>query len=246
LVAHFHNMIIGGVVFGYFAGLTYWFPKIFGFKLNERLGRYAFWCWLVGFLLAFIPLYILGLMGATRRLDHYDASLGWQQLFIVAGVGVAVIFLGVGFQVLQLIVSIRQRHQNRDLTGDPWNGRTLEWATSSPPPVYNFALTPSVNQVDPFWAVKRSKRRLARPDYQDIKLPKNTPLPIIIAGFAFTFGFAAVWHIAWLAVVAVLGIITTIIVRSLDENTERVISAAEIERIESANPNRKQYVWQNQ
>jgi cytochrome o ubiquinol oxidase subunit I len=134
LVAHFHMMIVGGVVFGYFAGLTYWFPKIFGFRLNERLGKYAFWCWFVGFLLAFVPLYILGLMGATRRLDHYDASLGWQPLFIVAGIGALTIALGVGFQVLQLIVSIKQRKQNLDTTGDPWNGRTLEWATTSPAP----------------------------------------------------------------------------------------------------------------
>src|SRR4051812_43060315 len=125
LVAHFHTMIIGGVVFGYFAGLTYWFPKIFGFRLNERLGRYAFWCWLVGFLLAFVPLYILGFMGATRRLDHYDASLGWQQLFIVAALGVAIIVAGIGFQALQLIVSIKDRAKNRDITGDPWDARTL-------------------------------------------------------------------------------------------------------------------------
>jgi len=119
LVAHFHMMIVSGVLFGYFAGLSYWFPKAFGFKLNERLGKYTFWCWAVGFVLAFVPLYILGFMGATRRLDHYDASLGWQPLFIVAGVGVLVICLGVGFQILQLIVSIVQREKNRDVTGDP-------------------------------------------------------------------------------------------------------------------------------
>src|ERR1043166_3530626 len=150
-------MIIGGVVFGYFAGLTYWFPKIFGFRLNERLGRYAFWCWLVGFMLAFIPLYILGLMGATRRLDHYDPSVGWQQLFVVAGVGVAIIVAGVGFQILQLLVSIKQRRQNMDTTGDPWNARTLEWSTSSPAPIYNFALTPDVKNRDEFWALKQAK-----------------------------------------------------------------------------------------
>src|ERR1700748_596597 len=121
-------MIVGGVVFGFFAGLTYWFPKIFGFTLNERLGRYAFWCLFIGFLTAFVPLYILGLMGATRRLDHYDPSMGWQQLFIVAAVGVGFVLLGVGFQVLQLVYSIWKRNENRDLTGDPWDGRTLEWA----------------------------------------------------------------------------------------------------------------------
>ena len=134
LVAHFHMMIVGGVVFGYFAGITYWFPKIFGFKLNERLGRYAFWCWSVGFTLAFVPLDILGLMGATRRLDHYDASLGWQGLFAVAGVGALIVGAGIGFQLLQFVVSFRQRRQNMDTTGDPWNGRTLEWSTASPVP----------------------------------------------------------------------------------------------------------------
>jgi cytochrome o ubiquinol oxidase subunit 1 len=139
LVAHFHNMVIGGVVFGYFAGISYWFPKVFGFTLNERLGRYAFWCWIIGFATAFLPLYALGFMGATRRLDHYDSSMGWQSLFIVAGVGALIIGLGVVMQILQFIVSIKDRNKNRDTTGDPWNGRTLEWSTSSPAPVYNFA-----------------------------------------------------------------------------------------------------------
>ena len=155
LVAHFHTMIIGGVVFGYFAGLTYWFPKFFGFKLNERLGRYAFYSWLIGFLLAFIPLYILGLMGATRRLDDYDASLGWQPLFIVAAAGVGLIMIGIGLQILQLIISIRQRRQNIDTTGDPWNGRTLEWSSSSPPPAYNFANIPVIQERDAFWVIKK-------------------------------------------------------------------------------------------
>ena len=142
LVAHFHTMIVSGVLFGYFAGLTYWFPKFFGFRLNERLGKYAFYCWTIGFILAFVPLYILGLMGATRRLDHYSASLGWQPLFIVAGIGAGVIALGVALQVIQLIYSIINREQYRDVSGDPWNGRTLEWSVSSPPPAYNFAIIP--------------------------------------------------------------------------------------------------------
>ena len=136
LVAHFHTMIVSGVLFGYFAGVTYWFPKFAGFRLNERFGRYAFWCWSVGFVLAFVPLYILGLMGATRRLDHYDASLGWQPLFIVAGIGATIAVSGVAFQLLQVAVSIRQRKSTTDKTGDPWNGRSLEWSTPSPVPVY--------------------------------------------------------------------------------------------------------------
>ena len=234
LVAHFHNMIIGGVVFGFFAAITYWFPKIFGFSLNERLGRYAFYCWLSGFMLAFIPLYILGLMGATRRLDHYDASLGWQGLFIVAGVGVVVIGLGVAFQILQIIVSIKQRHQNRDLTGDPWNGRTLEWSTSSPPPTYNFAVIPEVHERDAFWTAKQSKIKPASPQYEAISMPKNTPLAIFIAGFAFLFGFAAIWHIVWLAALGVLGIIGTILLRTSQDDNEYTISAKQVAKIEEA------------
>lgn len=234
LVAHFHNMIIGGVVFGFFAGLTYWFPKIFGFKLNERLGKYAFWCWVIGFAGAFLPLYALGLMGATRRLDHYDASLGWQQLFIVAGIGAAVIMAGIGFQILQLIVSIKNRHANMDKTGDPWNARTLEWATSSPPPFYNFAVIPKADTRDPFWESKHNQQaKTNEPDYKPIYLPKNTAAGLMIGGFAFLFGMAAIWHIAWLAAISILGIISTIIIRSLNDEPEFEVTVEEIKAIEA-------------
>jgi cytochrome o ubiquinol oxidase subunit 1 len=232
LVAHFHTMIVSGVLFGYFAGVTYWFPKIFGFKLNERLGKYAFWCWAVGFFLAFMPLYILGLMGATRRLDHYSASMGWQPLFIVAGIGVGFIVLGVTFQILQLIVSIWQRQHNLDLTGDPWNGRTLEWATTSPPPHYNFAVIPKVDSKDAFWAIKHAKVRQAKPRYEDIYLPKNTPFPILIAALAFAGGFGLIWHMYWLGAVGLFGVVTCIIVRASGEDNDRVIKAAEIRKLE--------------
>jgi cytochrome o ubiquinol oxidase subunit 1 len=151
LVAHFHTMVIGGALFGIFAGITYWFPKVTGFKLNERIGRYAFWSWIIGFLVSFIPLYILGFMGATRRLETYPAETGWQPLFMASFIGSLIITLAVGLQILQLIVSIRQRRQNIDTTGDPWNGRNLEWATSSPPPFYNFAVIPEVTGRDAFW-----------------------------------------------------------------------------------------------
>lgn len=233
LVAHFHTMIIGGVLFGFFSGITYWFPKVFGFSLNERLGRYAFWCWIVGFLLAFVPLYVLGLMGATRRLDHYDASMGWQQLFIVAGVGVALICTGVGLQVLQFIVSFVQRKQHLDTTGDPWNARTLEWSTASPPPEYSFAIIPEVHGRDPFWETKQTTEKIPKPHYVDIQLPKNTPLGLFIAGFSFLVGFALIWHIYWLAVIGLLGVIVTVIIRMSDDNTEYTISAAKIARIEA-------------
>lgn len=234
LVAHFHNMIIGGVVFGYFAGLTYWFPKIFGFKLNERLGKYAFYCWAIGFVVAFVPLYFLGLMGATRRLDHYDASLGWQPLFIVAAVGVVIIATGVGLQLLQLVVSIWKRRDNIDKTGDPWDGRTLEWSTRSPMPVYNFAVEPVVTGRDAFWEAKKSKTKAFKPKYEDIILPKNSPLAIIIALFAAMTGFAIIWHIWWLAVIGILGAIVTVIVRTTSDQTEYTITANEVAKMEAA------------
>lgn len=230
LVAHFHNMIIGGVVFGYFAGLTYWFPKIFGFKLNERLGKYAVAFWVGGFALAFIPLYILGIMGATRRLDHYDASMGWQGLFIVAGVGVLVIGLGVVFQLLQVFVSYKQRHQNMDKTGDPWGGRTLEWATSSPSPHYNFAVIPQVTSKDAFWEMKHGKTEKPKAtDFKPFDMPKNTPYGMIIGLLAGLAGFAVIWHLAWLIALSVGGIIISLIIRSLDENPEYEISKKMIE-----------------
>jgi cytochrome o ubiquinol oxidase subunit 1 len=233
LVAHFHTMIIGGVVFGYFAGLTYWFPKFFGFKLNERLGRYAVYCWVGGFLLAFTPLYILGLMGATRRLDHYDASLGWQWLFIAAAVGVMLVVAGVGFQILQLIVSIKQRHQNLDKAGDPWGGRTLEWSTVSPPPAYNYAVIPEVTSKDAYWTMKH-RRDQPEPQYTAIKMPKNTPVPLILGMLAGGFGFGMIWHIFWLVGLSALGIILTIIIRSSGDSHEHTISAAKLREVERA------------
>jgi len=240
LVAHFHTMIIGGVLYGFFAGLTYWFPKIFGFTLHEKLGLYAFWCWFVGFLVAFVPLYILGLMGATRRLDHYDASLGWQGLFIVAGIGVAIVMAGIGFQILQLIVSIKQRKEHVDTTGDPWNGRTLEWSTTSPAPEYNFAILPVVTERDSFWSSKHAKA----PDpqtlhYTNIHIPKNTSLGICIAGCAFVFGFAVIWHIWWLAPLGLFGIISCLITRISQDETEYIMPAATVKKMEVAAANRR-------
>jgi cytochrome o ubiquinol oxidase subunit 1 len=233
VVAHFHNMIIGGVLFGYFAGFTYWFPKIFGFKLNERLGRYAFWSWITGFLLAFMPLYILGLMGAARRIDTYDPSMGWQWLFIVAGIGVVFIFIGIALQVIQLIYSIVKRKEN--VAGnDPWGGRTLEWQTTSPAPVYNFAIEPVVRERDDFW---ESKRRGVTSDkseliYEDITLPKNTSIGIFIAACAFIFGFAIIWHIWWLAGLMIPVFIACLIIRANDAHTEIVIPASEVKKNE--------------
>lgn len=233
LVAHFHNMIIGGVVFGYFAGITYWFPKVFGFRLHEKLGIYAAWLWIVGFVVAFVPLYILGIMGATRRMDHYDPSLGWQGLFIVAGVGYGIIMLGVATQLLQVAYSVWKRRQLQDTTGDPWDGRTLEWATHSPAPVYNFATVPTVAARDAFWEQKQQKSTNT-PAYTAIHLPKNTGAPLVIAVCGFVVCFAIVWHIWWLAIIALVVLAGTLVRRLLDDDTSFTLSATEVARIEQS------------
>ena len=224
LVAHFHNMIVGGVVFGFFAGLVYWFPKIFGFTLNEFFGKAAVWGWIIGFIGAFGPLYILGIMGATRRLDGYDASLGWQGLFIVAGIGLAIIMLGSAFLVLQLLVGIIQRKKNLDTTGDPWNGRTLEWSTPSPAPYYNFAITPTVTERDAFWEAKQASRSVDDGVFREFHLPKNTPYGIIIAALAAVASFGLIWHIWWLAGLGFIAMMTAILIRFADEDTEYFVT----------------------
>ena len=229
LVAHFHNMIIGGVVFGFMAGLTYWFPKIFGFTLHEGLGKAAAWCWIIGFVGAFGPLYILGIMGATRRLDHYDASLGWQGLFIVAGIGLMIMMLGAGLQALQLLVSIIQRKKNRDATGDPWNGRTLEWSVPSPAPSYNFAITPVIRGRDAFWDMKHDKN-YPKNKFEPFHLPKNSPFGLLIAFAGFLMCFALIWHIWWLLIVGTLALLALLIVRFADEDTEMLITKEVVSR----------------
>ena len=233
LVAHFHTMIIGVALFGIFAGTTYWFPKIMGFTLNERLGKRAFWLWLIGFFVAFIPLYLLGFMGATRRLDHYAASTGWQPLFITALVGYLIIMCGAMTQVYQFIVSIRNRKKHLDKTGDPWNGRTLEWSTTSPPPFYNYAVIPKVKSHEPFWDMKKEGVKKPK-SYNAIEMPKNTGMGIYISAFAFIAGFAIVWHILWMALFGLAGAIACVIIRSLDDKIEYELSEAEVARIEKS------------
>lgn len=229
LVAHFHTMIIGGALFGIFAGISYWFPKMTGFLLDERLGRRAFWLWLIGFFVSFIPLYLLGLMGAPRRLDHYDASTGWQPFYITALLGFCIIVCGILTQVWQLIVSIRNKKP--DSTGDPWNGRTLEWSTPSPPPFYNFARLPKVTERDAFWAQKKRGSHHAH-EYEEIVLPKNTAMGIYISAFAFLFGFALVWTIYWLAIASFLATVVCLILRGYDDDTEYELTAEQIKQLE--------------
>ncbi|SPJ13791.1 cytochrome o ubiquinol oxidase subunit I [Burkholderiales bacterium] len=239
LVAHFHNMLISGALFGYFAGYTYWFPKVFGFKLNERLGHAAFWCWEIGFYLAFMPLYLLGFLGMPRRLEHYD-NHAWHVYLVIAGCGAVVILVGIILQIVQLVVSIRQRRETRDVTGDPWNGRTLEWSVSSPPPVYNFAHTPVVTGLDAFWSMKHeggTKPGAGAPagliPYEAIHMPRNTGVGVAIGAASLVFGFAMVWHIWWMAIAGCLGVFIALVARSLDDDTAYLISAAEVARTEA-------------
>jgi cytochrome o ubiquinol oxidase subunit 1 len=231
LIAHFHNVIIGGVVFGVFAGLSYWAPKIFGFALDERLGKWAFWCWFIGFYVAFMPLYILGLMGATRRMDHYNVA-AWHPLFIVAAMGAVIIFCGIILQIAQVAVSILHREQLRDLTGDPWNGRTLEWSLPSPAPAYNFARIPVVRDRDAFWDMKQRGVDLKASAFVPIHMPRNKGAGVIIGGFAFLTAFSMVWHIWWLAIAGLAGVLVTLIRHNFDDDRDFHIGADEVKRIE--------------
>jgi cytochrome o ubiquinol oxidase subunit 1 len=237
LVAHFHNVIIGGVVFGVLAGFTYWFPKAFGFTLNERWGKAAFWCWFVGFYLAFMPLYVLGLLGMTRRMQHYD-NLAWRPWLVLAAIGVAVIAVGIASQIVQLVVSIRDREQLRDVTGDPWNGRTLEWSTASPPPGWNFGVLPNVTSADSYWAQKQRARAtaeqpVASPDYRSIESPKNSATGFVSAFFAVVTGFALIWHIWWMVGVGLAGAFVTLLAFAFRDKEEEEIPAALIARFDS-------------
>lgn len=230
LIAHFHTMVIGGAFFGIFAATSYWFPKIFGFTLDEKWGKRAFWWWLIGYFVTFVPLYLLGFMGAPRRIDHYDGATGWQPFYMISCIGLCLLLGGILMQIIQLVVSIRNRKQRLDTTGDPWDGRTLEWSTTSPPPFYNFAKIPVVHSRDPFWEMK--KKRKARRAYEEIVLPKNTGMGIYLSALGFLVGFGLVWSIHWLIVLGLTGIVICLVIRSLDEHTEYTISAEEVKRLE--------------
>jgi cytochrome o ubiquinol oxidase subunit 1 len=238
LVAHFHHVIIPGVVFGAFAGYHYWFPKAFGFRLDERWGKASFWCWFLGFHLAFMPLYVVGLMGMTRRMQHYDV-LSWQPWLLVAAAGAVVILAGIACQAMQLVVSIRAREQLRDVTGDPWDGRTLEWSTLSPPPAWNYAVLPHVGEIDAYWQAKEiARRRRAQPaparKYEVIEMPRNSPTGFITAFFAVITGFALIWHIWWMAGLGVLGAFVTLLFFAFRRQEEIEVPAAEIARVEQS------------
>ncbi|WP_267225556.1 cytochrome o ubiquinol oxidase subunit I [Dyella silvae] len=233
LIAHFHNVIIGGVLFGLFAGITYWFPKAFGFRLDPFWGKCAFWFWVVGFYFAFMPLYMLGLMGVTRRLSHFeDPTL--QIWFLLAAFGAFLILLGIGCMITQFVVSFRRREALRDVTGDPWNGRTLEWSTSSPPPPYNFAFTPRVHDHDAWWMMKKHHYQRPLSGFLPIHMPLNTGAGIMLAGLSFVFGFAMIWYMWLIAAVSFALLLLVAIAHTFNYHRDYYLSADEVNRVEAS------------
>ncbi len=233
LIAHFHNVIIGGVLFGAFAAINFWFPKAFGFKLDPFWGKCSFWLWVVGFYFAFMPLYVLGLMGVTRRISHFeDPSL--QIWFQIAAFGAVLIALGIGAMLIQFVVSFLRRDKLRDVTGDPWNGRTLEWSTSSPPPAYNFAFTPVVHDNDAWWQMKQLGWKRPQSGFIDIHMPKNTGAGIILAGLSTVLGFALIWHMWLVAGVAFVALLGVAIGHTFNYNRDYYIQAPDVARVEAA------------
>ncbi len=233
LIAHFHNVIIGGVLFGLFAGITYWFPKAFGYKLDPFWGKCSFWFWLVGFWVAFAPLYVLGLMGVTRRMSHFE-DMSLQIWFQIAAFGAVLIAIGIACFLIQLVVSFRKRAQLRDVTGDPWNGRTLEWSTSSPPPAYNFAFTPRVHEGDAWDEMKRAQYARPLKGFLPIHMPSNTWAGVVLAGLSTVFGFAMIWHMWPLAILSFAAIVLTTIVHTFNYKRDYHIPADEVVRTEDA------------
>jgi len=236
LVAHFHNVLIGGVIFGYFAGIIYWFPKAFGYKLDEKWGIWSFVFWVLGFYVAFMPLYVLGLNGVMRRMNHYD-NTEFQPFFIAAAIGAVFVLIGILLQIGQLIVSFKNRERLRDHTGDPWHGRTLEWSVASPAPFYNFAELPRVDARDPFWVYKQEHLAEGHVHPKDlhfkpIHMPKNTAAGFIIAMFAGITGFALVWHMLIVGVIGFLGTIITMIARTFATEVDYYVDAETVKHTE--------------
>ncbi len=233
LVAHFHNVIIGGVLFAAFAGITYWFPKAFGFKLDEGWGKAAFLLSLLGFYVVFMPLYVAGLLGMTRRLQHYEVA-AWRPWVLIAGFGIIIMMAAAACQVVQFVVSIRRREELRDATGDPWDGRSLEWATTSPPPPFNFAVLPNVRGEEPYWDIKRraieAQQLSPEPKYEAIEMPRNSPTGFITAFFATLTGFALIWHIWWLVGVGIVAAYAVFVWFAWRDAVEYSIPAEEVAR----------------
>ena len=233
LIAHFHNVIIGGVLFGLMAGITYWFPKAFGYRLVSSWGKASFWFWFVGFYIAFMPLYWLGMLGVTRRMNHFDDP-SLQIWFQIAALGALLIAIGIACFLIQLVVSFLHREELRDTTGDPWNGRTLEWSTSSPPPQYNFAMTPLVHDADAWWQMKQYGYRRPQEGFKPIHMPKGTAAGIVLAGLSTLCGFALIWHIWWLAIVSFAATILSAIIHTFNYKRDYYIPAEEVIRTEAS------------
>ncbi len=233
LIAHFHNVIIGGVLFGLFAAINYWWPKAFGFRLDPFWGKVSFWCWVTGFWLAFMPLYILGLMGVTRRMRVFDDS-SLQIFFVIAAIGAVVIAVGIAAMLIQFAVSIWRREELVDTTGDPWNGRTLEWATSSPPPDYNFAFTPVIHSLDAWHDMKSHNAERPVTGFRPIHMPSNTGAGVILAGISTLIGFALIWHVWWLVVVGLVSLIATTIIHTFNYKRDFDIPAETVAETEAA------------
>jgi len=233
LIAHFHNVIIGGVLFGLFAGIAYWWPKAFGFKLDPFWGKVSFWCWVLGFWFAFMPLYILGLMGVTRRMRVFDDP-SLQIWFVIAAFGAVLIACGIAAFLVQIFVSIRKRAELVDVTGDPWDGRTLEWSTSSPPPAYNFAFTPVIRDNDAWWDMKKAGYRRPLSGFKPIHMPSNTGTGVILAAFSVALGFGLIWYMWWLAALSFVCLIATAIGHTFNYHRDFDIPAAEVTQTEEA------------
>ncbi|WP_047153281.1 cytochrome aa3 quinol oxidase subunit I [Aneurinibacillus tyrosinisolvens] len=236
LIAHFHQVLIGGVVFGYLAGLYYWWPKMFGFKLNDRLGKWAFWLWNIGFYVCFMPQYALGFMGMTRRVYTYGWDMGWAPLNLVSTVGAFLMGIGFVFQVWQILYSIK--YGERDLTGDPWDGRTLEWSIPSPAPLYNFAVVPEAKGADAWWLMKKERQnqgnKKEKVQYAPIHMPKNSGIPFVMAVFWFIAGFGFTFTWTWMGVIGLLGVFGCLFARSFSYDTDYYIPVDEIERTEAS------------
>jgi cytochrome o ubiquinol oxidase subunit 1 len=232
LIAHFHNVIIGGVVFGTFAAVTYWYPKVTGYKLDPFWGKASFWCWFIGFYLAFMPLYLLGFMGVTRRMSRFDDP-SLQIWFQIALGGALLVALGILCFIIQLYVSYKKRDALSDKTGDPWHGRTLEWSTSSPPPQYNFAFTPRVYDIDAWWHMKANGFVRPTTGFVPIHMPKNTAAGIVLAGISAVFGFAMIWHMWLIAGLTFVALLIAIIIHTFNYNREYYIPVEEVEKAEA-------------
>jgi cytochrome o ubiquinol oxidase subunit 1 len=235
------------VVFGGFAGITYWFPKAFGFRLHEGWGKAAFWFGLIGFYVTFVPLYVAGLLGMTRRLQHYDVA-AWRPWVLIAGLGIVILFCSFVCQVIQLVVSIRRRNELRDEIGDPWDGRSLEWSMASPPPTFNFAVLPHVQGREPYWQAKRhaieTHELPAEPHYEAIEMPRNSPTGFITAFFATITGFALIWHIWWLVAVGIVAAYSVFVWFAWRDVEEYDIPAEEVARLDRAD-RRVRQEWLN-